>query len=111
MDRRELIKQFCFSPMFYMLMPRPRGPKPMPPNKYHRGFWAQVFYTKRGNTYTVNYPVKRTKPKEVWFDVEFGEALVVTRINYFEGSKYLGYTINRLEYKITGLGINTRYLK
>lgn len=111
MDRRDLSEYLTFNPMFVGLVAAPRRPKPMPPNEYRRGFWAQVFYTKRDNPYMVNYPVKRTWLKDQWFDVDFERALIVTRINYFEGSKYLGYTINRLDYKISGLGIRVRHLK
>lgn len=116
MDRRELIKYLVFNPMAFMLLPIPRGPKPIPPNEYRHGLWAQVFYTKRllgrGNTYIANYPVKRSRPGGTeWFDVEFEKGLIVTRINYFEASKYLGYTIVKMQNDIIGLGLNTKYLK
>lgn len=116
MDRRDMIKFLAFNPMFVGLVSAPRGPKPIPPNEYRRGLWAQVFYKKRllgrGSTYIANYPVERSTPDGTeWFDVSFEKGLIVTRINYFEASKYLGHTIVKMQNNITGLGLNTRYLK
>lgn len=123
-----MIKFLAFNPMWVGLVgqgtpfgpsfkpKRPRGAKPLPPNQYRRGLWAQVFYTDRllgrGNTYIANYPVERSTPgNSEWFDVEFEKGLIVTRINYFKASKYLGHTIVKMQNDITGLGLNTKYLK
>lgn len=112
MDRRELIKNCSFASMYGMLFPwSPKLLRPKP-DKYKRGLWAQVFYHDCGKIYIDDFPVKRsTHSGNEWFDVEFDQGLVVIKVTYFDTNKYLGYTLVNTGYKISALGVQTRFLK